>query len=212
MTFNIFVQRTLFLLWIKTVKPTEVSKLAAFFLILPSRMKYTPHTQISNGQQFNLWHTLDNYLELVNWQRIWELLVFRRKDLCEARSKTPTVFCTKSMEPPCTWGFGSGWHFCQIFRSGWPLVRWTPLGGAKCYYCTQVDLWSDVPPRQRHLVAKCVTISVRLISGQMDPPGDALGWVDIFQIFGSGWPLVRWTPPQETSCGQVLLFGQVSFG
>ena len=90
----------------------------------------------------------------------------------------------------------------------------------------QADLWSDVPPRQRTLVAKCIT---------------TLGQVDICQIFKSGWPLVRCTPnsdflwpsvttlvrltfcqslgqvdlwsdvpPAETSCGQVCYyFGQV---
>ena len=31
----------------------------------------------------------------------------------------------------------------------------------------QVDLWLDVPPTGRHLVAKCITTSVRLTFGQM---------------------------------------------
>ena len=59
-----------------------------------------------------------------------------------------------------------------------------PLGqtscGLVCNYCAMVDIWSDIPPRQRHLVAKCVTTSVRLTTGQMYPQG----WG-----FGSGWHL-----------------------
>ena len=109
---------------------------------------------------------------------------------------------------PCRWGFGSGWHFCQIFGSSWPLVRYTPAetscGQVWYYFGTgwhlvrslgQVDLWLDVP-QQRHLVAKFVTTLgqagwhlVRSL-GQNDfwsdvPPG----WG-----FGSGWHLVRCTP------------------
>ena len=30
------------------------------------------------------------------------------------------------MDSPRSWGFRSGWHFCQIFGSGWPFVRCTP--------------------------------------------------------------------------------------
>ena len=75
---------------------------------------------------------------------------------------------------PHRWGFGSVWHFCQIIGSGWPLVR-----------CS---------PRQRHLMAKCVTTSVRLTSGQTYPQDEALGQVDIWSDFGSGWPLVTCTP------------------
>ena len=53
---------------------------------------------------------------------------------------TPDVlFALKSDGPPHRWDFGSGWHFCQIFGSGWPLVRHTPQ-------------W-------RHLVAKSGTTS-----------------------------------------------------
>ena len=48
--------------------------------------------------------------------------------------------------------------------------------GQVCYHFGQVDLWSDVPPRQRHLVAKCVTTLVRLILGQMYPPGRDILW------------------------------------
>ena len=45
----------------------------------------------------------------------------------------------------------------------------------------QVGMWSDVPPGQRHLVAKCVTSLFRLVFGQMDPPvGEASGEVDFF--------------------------------
>ena len=77
--------------------------------------------------------------------------------------------------------------------------------GQMGYYFSQVDHWSDGPPvrdilwpsvlllcsgqplvrctpRQRHLLAKSVTTSFRLTTGQMDPthPQDeALGQVDI---------------------------------
>ena len=83
---------------------------------------------------------------------------------------------------PQQWGFRSSSHFCLIFGSGWPLVRWTP--------------------QERYLVAKCVTTSVRLTSGQTYLPETTCG-----QVFYcgqmSGWPLVRCNPPAETSCGQV---------
>ena len=55
-------------------------------------------------------------------------------------------------------------------------------GGQVCYYCAQIHMWSDVPPRQRYLVDKCVTTSVKLPTGHMEPPG----W-----SFRSGWHLVR---------------------
>ena len=50
------------------------------------------------------------------------------------------------------WGFRSGWHFCQIFSSGWPLVRHMPtirLWVRLTFGHTlgQADLWSDVPSR-----------------------------------------------------------------
>ena len=68
----------------------------------------------------------------------------------------------------------------------------------------QVDLWSDVPPRQSHLVAKCNTTS---------------GQVDIGQIFGSGSPLFRCMPRQrhhvvkcDTTLGQVNLWSDVHQG
>ena len=35
-------------------------------------------------------------------------------------------------------GFGSGWHFCQIFGTSC---------GQLCYYFGQLNLWSDVPPQ-----------------------------------------------------------------
>ena len=61
---------------------------------------------------------------------------------------------------------GSGWHFCQIFRPGWYLVR----------LLVQADLWSDVPSRIGfgsgwHLVR----LLVRLTSGQMHPSREASG-------------------------------------
>ena len=43
---------------------------------------------------------------------------------------------------------------------------------AKCYYFSQVDFWSDIPHCQRHLVANCVTTSVRLTFGQTYPLGE----------------------------------------
>ena len=115
------------------------------------------------------------------------------------------------MDPP-GWGFGSGWHFCQIFGSGWPLVRWTPNRwgfGSSWHFCQILSSgWPLVRfmPWQRHLVAKCVTALVRLTSGQIYPP-----WWG----FGSGWHFIRlevrltfgqMSPPAETSRGQVCYY------
>ena len=89
------------------------------------------------------------------------------------------------------------WPSVLLLWSGWSLVTHTPKVrlwvkltfnqasgqadlwsdeppaetscGQVYYYFSQVDLWSDVPLWQRHLVAKCVTTLVRLTSGQMCP-------------------------------------------
>ena len=87
------------------------------------------------------------------------------------------------MYPPGS-GFGSGWYFCQIFRSGWPLVRCTPkimlwvkLRSTFGHTFGQADLWSDIPPKDQG-------------SGQ----------VDIWSQFGSGCPFkMRSNNPMLTS-------------
>ena len=90
----------------------------------------------------------------------YNILVFCRKDHCEARPKMQSVFkfsdnlSALSQMDPHRWGFGSGWCFCQIFRSGWCLVRWTPVGEA----LGQVDILSD--------------LQVRLTFGHMDPQAE----------------------------------------
>ena len=39
------------------------------------------------------------------------------------------------------------------------------------------------------------------------PPGGDILWPSGYHFtFGSGWPLVRWTLPTETSCGQVCYY------
>ena len=128
--------------------------------------------------------------------------------------------------------------FSQIFGSCWPLVRHTPTQAeTSCdqvwYYfgsawylvrsLGQADLWSDVLPGQRHLMAKFDTalgqldiwsdLWVMLTFGETYPhpgrdilwPSVILLWVSLIfgQIFGSGWPLVRCAPWAETSHGQV---------
>ena len=140
------------------------------------------------------------------------------------------------------------------------IVRWTPIGkasgqvdifvrslgqadlwsdgppmaetscGKVCYYFSQVDLLSDVPPTlrlwvrltflsnlwvrltfgsdelpwQRHLVPKCVTTSVRLISCQMYPLAET-SCGQAYYYFGQ---VDLWSdvPPAETSCGQVCYY------
>ena len=103
------------------------------------------------------------------------------------------------------------WPSVLLLPSGWPLVR-----------CT---------PRQRHLVAKCVTTSIRLTFSQMYPqaetccgqmcyyfsqvdlwsdvpPGRDILWPNVL-LLQSGWPLVRCTRG-ETCCGQMChYFSQV---
>ena len=105
-----------------------------------------------------------------------------------------------------------------LLWSGWPLVRCTPTEttcGQVCYYFGQMyppqlgfgSGWHLVrflvrltsvrcTPWQRQLVAKCVTTLVRLISGQMYPPGRDILWPSVLLLL-SGWPLVRCTPWQR---------------
>ena len=114
------------------------------------------------GQRF--WQTFWTHLTYVytlSWLFLsisHDLLVFHRKDLCEVTSKTQSVFkfsdvlFALSQMDPHSWGFRSGWHLWQIFRSGWPLVRCTPqdqaLGQIDIFVRSlgQADLYSDVPP------------------------------------------------------------------
>ena len=78
------------------------------------------------------------------------------------------------------------WPSVLPLWSGWPVVRYTSPGGQLVTKCDntspvgQVDLWSDVCPRERHLVAKCDTT---LPVGQVDV------WSDVPPI-GRGilWP------------------------
>ena len=74
--------------------------------------------------------------------------------------------------PPPQWGFRSGWHFCEIFRSGWPLVRCTPLAETSCgqvlHYCTFVSGWPLVrctPTMGRDILwPSVILLQVRLTS------------------------------------------------
>ena len=108
------------------------------------------------------------------------------------------------MYPP-GWGFGSGWHLVRL-RSGWHLVRCTPQAETSCgqvwYYFRpgwhlvrslgQVDIWSDIPPRQRHLVTKHDTtlgqvdiwsdLWVRLTFGKMYPPDRDILWGSVIWL------------------------------
>ena len=57
--------------------------------------------------------------------------------------------------------------------------------GQVCYYCSQVDLWSDIPhpPGQRHLVAMCHYFGQVDLWSDGPLIGEALGQVDIFVRF-----------------------------
>ena len=141
--------------------------------------------------------------------------------------------------------------FSQIFGSCWPLVRHTPTQAeTSCdqvwYYfgsawylvrsLGQADLWSDVLPGQRHLMAKFDTalgqldiwsdLWVMLTFGQMYSLDRDISWLSLIllwvsltfsQIFGSCWPLVRHTshPGRDILWPSVILlwvsliFGQI---
>ena len=104
------------------------------------------------------------------------------------------------------------WLSVLLLQSDWPLVRlpptirlWVRLTFSQA--SSQPDLWSDVPPWQRHVVAKCVTASVRITSGWMYPK--------LWLGFGSSWHLVmllvkltlgQMYPPAETCGGQVCCY------
>ena len=88
---------------------------------------------------------------------------------------------------------GKCYYFSQVDLGSDMYPQAETSCGQLCDYFSQVDLWSDIPPRmrlwvrltfshfgsgqplvrctprQRHLVAKCVTTFVRLTSGQMYP-------------------------------------------
>ena len=87
---------------------------------------------------------------------------------------------------PHRWGFRSGWHLCQIFGSGWPLVRCTTpgwgfgLGWHLIRYTPTRDiLWPNV-----------ILLWVRLTFDQTSGQADL--WSDV--------------PLLETSCGQVWYY------
>ena len=85
---------------------------------------------------------------------------------------------------PQQWGFRSGWHFCQIFRSGWPLVRCT----TPQWVSGQVDIFvrsSGQAALWSHLVARCYTNA-------------PLCQVDLWSDVSPTWA--------ETSCGQVWYY------
>ena len=131
------------------------------------------------------------------------MLVFHRKDLCEAKPKMQSVFkfsdnlSALNQMDPCRWGF----------RPGWLFVR----------YSGQLDLSSDIPPQDE--------LWVRMTFVQMYPPGRDILWASIIWLqirltfgetyprwgFRSGWPLVRCTSQDEAS-GQVNIWSDIWSG
>ena len=127
----------------------------------------------------------------------------------------PNVVGPPVLPPPIIWPTQSltGWHFFT-WLIGWPIAAgWLAIS-------QNINL---ILPRQRHLVAKCVTPVVRLTCGQMYHPCRDILWTSVMllqvrltfgQTFGSGWPLVRCTPHGQrhlvtkcdTTSGQVDLF------
>ena len=83
--------------------------------------------------------------------------------------------------------------FGPIFRSGWHLVRSSG----------QVDIWSDITPRQRHFVARCDTTSsqVDIWSDVFPRQRHLVAKSDIY--FRPGWHLVR-------SSGQVDIWSDIT--
>ena len=96
------------------------------------------------------------------------------------------------------------WSSVLLFWLDWPLVRHTP--STDILWPSVLLLWWSWPlvrhPQQRHHVAKCATIQVRLTFsqtfGQADlwsdvPPTRDILWPGVL-LLQSGWPLVRCTP------------------
>ena len=155
---------------------------------------------------------------------------FIRKDLCEGRPKTQSVFkfsdvlFALSQMTLHSWCFRSGWHFWQIFESGWPFGQMYPnrWGFRSGWHLVRFQVrmtFGQTYPQQWHLVAKCVSTSVRLTSDQMYPlaetscaqvcyyfgqadlwsdvpPGRDILWPHVI-LFQSGWPPVRCTPTND---------------
>ena len=108
------------------------------------------------------WHIL-----WTNYKQVKTFLVFHRKDLCDGRPKTPSVFkfsdvlfVLESDGPPVE---ASSGHEQYYIWSSWPQLRCTPLveasSGQEWYYIRSA--W--------HFVNFCV----RLTFCQMYPPGRA---------------------------------------
>ena len=126
------------------------------------------------------------------------------------QSVTTSVRLTFGQMYPHRWSFGLGWHLIRLwvrltFGEMYHLPRQTSCGEVYYYFgsdwhfvrsSVQVDLWSDVPPTD-----------------------EALGQIDIWSDFGSGWPLVRCTPlpgrPPVVKCitnlGQVDILSDLQF-
>ena len=149
--------------------------------------------------QVDLWSDLPTTNEASGGVEIWS----------DFGSGWPVVRCTLSPGRDLLWPsvllLWVKLTFCQIFRSGFALVR-----------CT---LW------WRHLVAKCVTtlgqsdilsdLWVRLTFHKIYLLHRDIMWPSVL-LLQSCWPLVRCTSQAEISCGQVwynywvrLTFGQM---
>ena len=141
-----------------------------------------------------------------------------RRDLCEAIPKMHSVFkfsdnlSALSQMDPHRSHFRSGLHFCQIFRSGLPLVRCTPrmrlqVGwhlvrpnplaetsfGQVWYYCG-LD-WSHIPPTGEALCQIDIWSDffhrIWFVIIKVVPWKSYLGTV-IHQIDG-GWICINWS-------------------
>ena len=106
------------------------------------------------------------------------------------------------------------WQVDTFAHGTWPIAA----GWLADWVLNKVSTW---PPRQRNLVAKCVTAVVRspsgqtypqgllhkrLTFGQMDPQAEtSCGQVWYYCIFGLGWPVVKCTPSRDILWPSVLL-------
>ena len=119
------------------------------------------------------------------------LLVFHRKDPCEARPKVQSVFKFSDV-------------LYALSQTYPPVVKVSGQVDIFVRSSCQIDLWSDRPPNRDISWPSLELLHVRLTFGQTYPPVEESSDQEWY-YFRSGWLLVRCTPTNplvETSCGQ----------
>ena len=115
------------------------------------------------------WHTETPAVQLAATWFFFSFWSFIEKtSVNQDKIKFSDNLSAQSDGTPYRWGFMSGWYLVRHLvrlTLGQTYPPWIRLSVRLTFTQTssQADLWSDVPPRQRHLVAKCDTTS-----GQVD--------------------------------------------